>query len=266
MGTSLGTLLGFSIYVLLWMAALENGKKRKIGLTITSFLSLFLTPIIGCIVPLFTKRIDKTQKYPTYKQRLPYENTTAMLIAAILYTLFGLLALFLWIMSEFEKYSFIVNSCILLYGAYTLFNERKELQLAKKELSIGESDDAPQMKAPIISGSNMLNFVFVSNVQQRIVAESNSHEMARSVRRIEVRPDGEDEYWVNITDGENGQAIILQVPMHKDSYSAIDECWALRSNDVSGEYTLNVFYKDGQVYKCIIYRKSKDIYIHYLNE
>lgn len=262
----MGTLLGFSIYVLLWMAALENGKKRKIGLTITSFLSLFLTPIIGCLVTLFTKRIDKTQKYPTYKQRLPYENTTAMLIATILYILFGLLAFFLWIMSEFQKYTFLVNCGILLYGAYTLFNEREELLLAKKDISGGGSDDAPPKNVEIISDNYYLNFVFESNIQRRIVADTDSYKTAQSIRRIEVKPDGKDNYRVSITDGESSQPIMQQVLMQAISYSDVDECWSLKSNDDSGEYSLNVFYKDGQVYKCIIYRKSKDIYIHYLNE
>lgn len=257
--------MGICFVSFLWVTALNNGKKRKIGLTTTSYLALFLTPLIGCIVPLFTKKIDKSQKWPTYKQRLPYEDTAALLISEILYFSFSVLSLFAGIMGHHSFTAFFIFIILLSCGC-TLSTERKNLLLAEKESSGSESEDGQQKRTEISSVNDKLNFVFESNVQQRIEADTNSYKTAQSIRRIEVKPDGKDNYQVSITDGENSQQIMQKVLMHAVSYSDVDECWSLKSNDVSGEYSLNVFYKYGNIYKCIVYRKSKDIYIHYLNE
>lgn len=267
----MGNLLGIGLYVLLWRATWNSAKKRKIGLSITSFLALFLTPIIAYPVTLFTKKIDKTKDQPTCQQRLPYEKTTAMLIAAILYIFFSIsaLALVVGIMGYMNNGSglagSVANFVILLTWGISLFSERKELLLAKEHIG---ADENAGLKQESLGNCEALNpsFVFESNVQRRIMTGTENIDSSQSSRRIVVEHIGGDNYKLSITDGESGKVIMQSVPMHNASYSALEECLSMVSDDKNGEYALNVFYKDERVYKCVVYRKSKDFYIHYNKE
>ena len=259
----LGQLFGIALFVLLYVAAWESAKKRKIGLTGTSILVLLLTPFIACIVSYFTKKIDKTKKYPTYEQRLPYENTTTLLVVAIIFLLFSIVFFIMGLVNG-KIATFILVTIYLVWGC-SLLSERKKLLLAKKEIQTNVNDD----KASVVSGPNTTLFTtlfeFDSNKQQRI--ESNKYsEPAHHYRRVLVEWNGEDKYKVSVTDTEKDKSIMNPVIMHKVSYSKLEECLSLISDDSLGEYALNVFYKDGQVEKCVVSRKSKDIFIHYCKE
>lgn len=125
----LGRLFGIGLFVLLWVATWNSAKKRKIGLSITSYLALFLTPIIAFIVTLFTKKIDKTADQLTYQQRLPYEKPTAMLVAAIIYIVFSIGALIVGIMGYMNNRSGlagIANFGILLTWGISLFRSVRD--------------------------------------------------------------------------------------------------------------------------------------------
>ena len=257
----LGELLAIVFVVLLWWATWNSAKKRKIGLTITSYLALFLTPIIAWPVTLFTKKIKKTKEVPTYRQRLKYENTTAMLVAAILYIVLGLLVVVVIMMGYANGINGLVALILFTWGI-SLFSERNELTRARKEISV----DEPEEKEPKLDGVNLKPFfVFESNVQRRIDADG-SNTTAHTPRKIIVDSDGCDRYKVAILDSENLEIKMNHTLMHKVAYSDIDECLSMVSDDNDEEYTLNVFYKDGQVDKCVIYRKSKNINIHYNKE
>lgn len=259
----LGELLAVIFVVLLWWATWNSAEKRKIGLTITSYLALFLTPIIAWPITLFTKKINKTKEVPTYRQMLKYENTTAMLIAAILYIVLGLLIFVLKFMGH--AYGNIVYASILYIWGFSLFFQRHELLGAKKEISVDEPEE-PEEKEPKLDVVNFRSlFVFESNVQRRIDADG-SNTTAHTPRKIIVDSDGNDRYKVAILDSENLEIKMNPILMHKVAYSDIDECLSMVSNENNEEYTLKVFYKDGQVDKCVIYRKSKNINIHYNKE
>ena len=266
------------IWILLYYAAWESAKKRKIGLTITSILVLLLPPpFIACIVSYFTKKIDNTKKYPTYEQRLPYENTTTLLVVAIVYFVFSLLLFLVAVIgisnSNLDNNSeinmmlniIVVSIADIVWGC-TLLLERKELLLAKKKIQTNENyDKASVVSAPKNTTMFTTLFEFDSNMQQRI--ESNKHsEPAHYYRRVLVEWNGRDKYKVSVTDTEKDKSVMSPVIMHKISYSELDECLKLISDDNDGEYGLNVFYKDGQVDKCVVSRKSKDIFIHYCKE
>lgn len=107
------------------------GKEKSALLSRAIWLS-FLTPIIAWPITLFTKKINKTKKIPTYRQCLEYENTTAMLIAAILYIVFGLLIYVVEIMGHAYGISGNVVPIILFVWGISLFSERHELMRAKK--------------------------------------------------------------------------------------------------------------------------------------
>lgn len=257
----LGELLAIVFVVLLWWATWNSAKKRKIGLTITSYLALFLTPIIAWPVTLFTKKIKKTKEVPTYRQRLKYENTTAMLIVAILYIVLGLLVVVVIMMGYANGINGLVALILFTWGI-SLFSERNELTRARKEISV----DEPEEKELKLDGVNLKPFfVFESNVQRRIDADG-SNTTAHTPRKIIVDSDGCDRYKVAILDSENLEIKMNHTLMHKVAYSNIDDCLSMVSDENNEEYTLNVFYKDGQVDKCVIYRKSKNINIHYNKE
>ena len=298
MAALLGKFLGMGLWVLLWVATWDSAKKRKIGLSNTSYLALFLTPFIAYIVTLFTKKINKSKEQPTYQQRLPYENTTAMLIAAIIYIFFSIGALVAGIMGYMNNRSGLAglaNFVILLTWGISLFSERKELLLAKEHIGADENADLAQ-EAPGNCDALKPTFVFESNVQQRIMMGTENIDTSQSSRRIVVVHIGGDNYELSIMDVESGKFIMQSVPMHNASYSDLDECLSMESENnivncanrlcgkefsnkfdkcpfcgtpvikTQGEYTLNVFYKDEQVCKCVVYRKSKDLYIHYNKE
>lgn len=271
----LGQLFGIAIFVLLYVAAWESAKKRKIGLTITSILVLFSPPpFIACIVSYFTKKIDKTKKYPTYEQRLPYENTTTMLVVAIVYFVFSLS--FLLVVIGISNTNTYANAWIMMLNitlfsiadivwGCSLLSERKKLLLARKEIQTNKNDD----NTSVVSANNTTRFTtlfeFDSNMQQRI--ESNKYsEPAHHHRKVLVEWNSEDKYKVSVTDTEKDRFVMSPVIMHKISYSKLEDCLSLISDDSLGEYALNVFYKDGQVDKCVVSRKSKDIFIHYCKE
>ena len=259
-----GGILGIGLVALLYVAAWESAKKRKIGLTIMSYIVLFFTPFIACIVSYITKKIDKEKKYPTYEQRLPYENTTAMVVAAILFFVFSPFCVIGLIMQDNIVGALVIFIIYLVWGC-SLLSERKKLLLAKKEIQTNENDD----KTSVVSANNTTRFTtlfeFDSNMQQRI--ESNKYsEPAHHYRSVLVEWNGEDRFMVSVTDTEKDKSVMNPVIMHKVSYSNIDECLKLISDDNDGEYGLNVFYKDGQVDKCVVSRKSKDIFIHYCKE
>lgn len=102
-------------------------------------------------------------------------------------------------------------------------------------------------------------------MQRRIDADG-SNNAAHTPRKIVVDGDGDDRYKVAILDSENLEIKMNPTLMHKVAYSDIDECLSMVSDDNNEEYTLNVFYKNGQVDKCVIYRKSRNVSIHYNKE
>ena len=271
-------IISWILWILLYFAAWESAKKRKIGLTITSILVLLLPPpFIACIVSYFTKKIDNTKKYPTYEQRLPYENTTAMLVIAIVYFIFSLLSFLVAVIAisnsntDIDANKMMLN--IILFSiadsvwGCSLLSERNKLLLAKKEVQTNVNNDTTSVVSANANNTTVFTtlYVFDSNMQQRI--ESNKYsEPAHHYRRVLVEWNGEDRYKVSVTDTEKDKHIMNPVIMHKVSYSELDECLSLISDDSLGEYTLNVFYKDGQVDKCVVSRKSKNVFIHYCKE
>ena len=268
-----GGLFGIGLVVLLWWATWNSAKKRKIGLAITSYIALFLTPLIAFFMTLFTEKINKTQDQPTYQQRLKYENTTAMLIAEILYIVFSVLALVVGIIGCFYGRSGLagcINFAILLTWGISLFFERKELLRAKNEETENVLADESEslVQNPYSENGETLkpSFVLESNVQRRITIGTDNVDTSKASRNIIVEHNGGDRYTLSILDGESGKVVLQSVQMHRVSYSKIDECLSMVSDDNKGEYALNVFYKDGQVYKCVVQRKSKNVYIHYDKE
>lgn len=108
-------------------------------------------------------------------------------------------------------------------------------------------------------------FVFESNVQQRVDPDNNVTS-AHCPRRIEVEHIEGEFYKVSIINLENKQPIINPVEMHPVSYWATHECVQLVTDDNQGELGLKVHYKDGQVHKCVIELKSKNVSINYCKE
>ena len=269
MAAVLGALFGIGLIVLCWVATWDSAKKRKIGLSITSYLALFLTPLIAYPVTLFTKKINKSKEQPTYQQRLPYEKPAALLVAAILYVFFSIGALMVGIMSYINNISGLAplaNFVILLILGISLFSERKKLLLAKEQIVADENVCLAQETLGENCETMKPSFVFESNVQQRITMGTDTIDTSKSYRRIFVEHNGGGRYTLSILDGETGSVVLQPIPMHNASYSDFEECLSMESDDNNGEYTLNVFYKDEQVCKCVVYRKSKDFYIHYNKE
>ena len=255
------------LQILLYVAAWENGKKRKIGLTWMSYLTFFITPFLAFIVSLFSKRIDKNKKELSYEDRLPYENMTAMLIIAIMYlfvaAFFSIVAI---VGATTEAYGGTVfglyYSIIYIIWGCSLLKQRKRFLLVQKGIATNNTGFSQSTSSQQTSTFAPL-FTFVSNLQQRIT-DNDYSEPAYSTRKVVVEHNSNGLYRASVIDTQNEQRIMDSVPMHKDSYSGIDECLSLKSDD--GEYTLNIFYKDGRGDKCVIYRKSKDVYIHYCKE
>lgn len=259
----LGSIFGFSLYGFLWWLTWKSAKKRKIGLTITSYIALFFTPLIAYLVTFSTKKINKkndkdentadgyiASKIATLQERLKYENLTAMLIAAILFIVLG---------SSTLPFT-IVGICMIGWGV-ALLSERKNLLWAKDHGPVVEKGQEP-------SGKDSFHtlFVFESNNQLRIDTITQDHITAHSNRRIVVDYDGGEMYKLSIVDSENGQFLLQPVLMYKNSYSDLDDCLSMISDDNTRNYTLYAFYKEGQVNKCVIYLKSKKVNIHYNKE
>lgn len=146
------------------------------------------------------------------------------------------------------------------------FSERKGLLLAKEQIPAEENEG----RARETPGGNCEalkpSFVFESNVQRRITTGADNIETSQSSRKVVVEQNGGDRYTLSILDSESGKVVLQPILMHNASYSDFEECLSMVSEDNNGEYALNVFYKDEQVYKCVVYRKSKDFYIHYNKE
>ena len=269
-------ILRIGLWVMLYVAAWESAKKRKIGLTIMSFITLFLTPLISCLVSYFTKKIDISKDYPTYEQRLPYENTTAMIIAAILYLVFGLFFFVAMIgisnsNTDINTTNMLLNLAIFsiadIWWGCTLLSERKTLLLVKNEIQTHENDD----RTSVVSANNntvfTTLFVFDSNRQEKIEVDNNNYSrIADCLRRVVVEHNNEGQYRVSVINVENDKLVLRPIIMHKLTYSGIDECDSMVSDDDQGEYKLNVFYKNGQVDKCVICRKSNNMMFHYCKE
>ena len=255
LGQLLGELIALSIVLLLYGAVWKISKKRKIGLTWASFLALLFTPVIACIVSLCTKKIDATIKEPTYKQRLPFENTTALLIAAILYFCFGLLTISFNIV-QFNIVVLNIGIIFVVWG-YRLIKERRGLLLAKKDVVVGEN---------IYSNSDIDfsvdGFVFNSNMQQKIESD-NRETTAHCPRRVILEQIGGDKYLLSVINTENEQLIMNSIEMHIVHYWRAYECISMISDDNIG---LKVYYKDDQVYKCAIELNGKNTIINYWYE
>ena len=250
--------------------AWKISKKRKIGLTKASFLALLLTPIIACIVSLCTKKIDASIEEPTYKQRLPYENTTALCIAIILYFIFVFWTLLVGLStigdSSILSWSYFGFSFFYLINGIILHDERELLIEAKEDLTNNNSAKVP-IDLTNITSTFMPLFMFDSNKQERIEVDNNNlTRIAYYPRRVVVDHDNEGRYRVCVIDVENDKLVLRPVIMHKLSWSSLDECDSMVSDDDQGEYKLNVFYKNGQVDKCVICRKSNNIMFHYCKE
>ena len=270
----------FIIYLILWLlyyAAWKISKKRKIGLTKASFLALFLTPLIACIVSLCTKKIDVTRKEPTYKQRLPYENTTAQLIAELFCYLFVIVLWGYWLNRKcfnlwFDRDCFVLamvylglSSIYLAYG-YFLHDERI-LLIEAKENQTNNNDVKEPDALPNKIFSFVPLFMFDSNKQERIEVDNDYYSrIAYYPRRVVVEQNDKGQYRVSVIDVENDKLVLSPIIMHKLTYSSIDECESMISDDDQGEYKMNVFYKNGQVDKCVICRKSNNMMFHYSNE
>ena len=108
-------------------------------------------------------------------------------------------------------------------------------------------------------------FVFESNIQQRIDLDNNETS-AHCPRRVEMEHIEGEVYKVSIINLENKQPIINPVEMHPVSYWTTHECVQLVTDDNQRELGLKVYYKDGQVHKCIIELKSKNVFINYYKE
>jgi hypothetical protein len=145
-----------------------------------------------------------------------------------------------------------------------LISDRKKLLQAKKLNPDINNDNTIQNQPEQDKNVYIPLFVFNSNEQRSI--KNNVIETAQEQRKITVDSYDENCYRVSITDSSNGKMKMNPTLMHKVSYSDIDECLSMESNDTSKEYTFNIFFINGQVDKCVIYRKSKDLYIHYLNK
>ena len=110
-------------------------------------------------------------------------------------------------------------------------------------------------------------FVFDSNKQEKIEVDNNNYsKIADCLRRVVVEQNDKGQYRVSVIDVENDKLVLSPIIMHKLTYSSIDECESMISDDDQGEYKLNVFYKDGQVDKCVICRKSNNMMFHYCKE
>ena len=109
------------------------------------------------------------------------------------------------------------------------------------------------------------SFVFESNMQQRIDLDNNVTS-AHCPRRIEVEHIEGEFYNVSIINLENKQPIINTVEMHPVSYWSTYECVQLVTDDNQRKLGLKVYYKDGQVHKCIIELNSKNVFINYYKE
>lgn len=265
------------LMILLYFAAWESATKRKIGLTITSYLAIFLTPFVACIVSYCTRRIDKTTKHPTYEQRLPYENTTAMLISAIISFILGLLLNIVGLVgigqssttysSEYDRFigMMIAYGIIYIVWGVSLIRERKKLLLAKETAQTNVCPiNSTLTPVAFDNDSTLFSIIheFDSKNQQRIAPDGSIEEDAQP-RMVTVEFSKEtNSYRVGIMNTENGQNIMNPVLLHEESFSKIDECMTLKSED--GEYSLNLFFKDGELEKCVISRKSKNVFIHYL--
>lgn len=267
MADGLGQIIAFVILLLLYIAVWKISKKRKIGFTKASFLAFFFTPIIACIVSLCTKKIDATKKEPTYRQRLPYENTTALFIAEIIYFFFAIVFFILWGYSNDGDYLIkLYLSLIFFANGYFLHDERK-LLIEAEENQTNSNDVKEPIDLPQKTVSFVPLFVFDSNKQERIeVDKNNLTRIAYYPRRVVVDHDNEGRYRVSVIDVENDKLVLSPIIMHKLTYSSIDECESMISDDDQGEYKLNVFYKNGQVDKYVICRKSNNIMFHYCKE
>ena len=253
-----GGIIGIACVVFTYVVAWNCAKKRMIGLSWMSFLMLFLTPPIALVISLFTKKIDKTKKYPTYEQRVPFENTTAILFAAILYFCFGFLFIF-FVTVQFNIVVLVLGIIFVVWG-YLLLKERRELLQAKDYVTTdGNKDSTNDIDLSVRS------FVFDSNMQQKIESD-NKVTTAHCPRRVIVEHNDKGQYRVSVIDVENNKLVLRPIIMHKLTYSSIDECESMISDDDQGEYKLNVFYKNGQVDKCVICRKSKNMMFHYCKE
>ncbi|MBR1785417.1 MAG: hypothetical protein IJ760_08305 [Bacteroidales bacterium] len=252
----LGGLIGEAINVALWVATWNLAKKRKIGLTKASYLSLFLTVIVGFFVTLFSKKINKTTKQPTYKQRLPYENTTAMLIAAILYILYGValdvVGMFSGNEGAYYHYLIQLQFIIALAWGILLLFERRNLLRRVMPPAYYAAYSVPCGKG----------FVFETNMQ-RVTSGSIHKGTSDTFCWIVAEENGDDVYRVSII-GVTGRTILQPVLMKKMWYTKLDECMTLVSDDT--EYVLRVFYNAEQIVRCVIYRKSIDLHIYYLIE
>ena len=110
-------------------------------------------------------------------------------------------------------------------------------------------------------------FVFDSNKQEKIEVDNNNYSrIAYYPRRVVVEQNDKGQYRASVLDVENDKLVLRPVIMHKLTYSGIDECDSMVSDDDQGEYKLNVFYKNGQVDKCVICRKSNNMMFHYCKE
>lgn len=67
-------LLSCALWALIYLNVWDNGKKRKIGLSLLGLMSLFLTPIIAAIIAWCCPYIEKGNKKPSVEQRLKYET------------------------------------------------------------------------------------------------------------------------------------------------------------------------------------------------
>ena len=102
-------------------------------------------------------------------------------------------------------------------------------------------------------------------MQQRIDLDNNVTS-AHCPRRVEVEHIEGEFYNVSIINLENKQPIINTVEMHPVSYWSTYECVQLVTDDNQRELGLKVYYKDGQVHKCIIELNSKNVFINYYKE
>ena len=242
------------------------GIKRKMGLWKGLLLGFFLNWLGWIIIAVSDKKEGTVETPSSIKRRkILFIVLGGFLLALALMYLVALLTV--PVPSGRERAPIMG---IVLFGGVGIAALRKGLGIKNPERTENVLADESEslVQNPYSENGETLkpSFVLESNVQQRITIGTDNIDTSKASRKIIVEHNGGDRYTLSILDGESGKTVLQSVQMHRVSYSKIDECLSMVSDDNKGEYALNVFYKDGQVYKCVVQRKSKNIYIHYDKE
>ena len=242
------------------------GNKRKMGLVIGLLLGLFLNWLGWIIIAVSDKKEGTVETPSSIKRRKILFIVLGSLLLAL--ALMYLIAFFTVPIPSGRERAPIMG--IVLFGGVGIAALRKGLGIKNPERTENVLADESEslVQNPYSENGETLkpSFVLESNVQQRITIGTDNVDTSKASRNIIVEHNGGDRYTLSILDGESGKTVLQSVQMHRVSYSKIDECLSMVSDDNAGDYTLNVFYKDEEVYKCVVCRKSKTVYIHYDKE